>query len=367
MRVESFDCSDKLLKEFIDLPWEVYRGDGLWIPPFKKELRRLLSEENPFFQYGAMRSFLAFDGNRPVARCSAIWNKRLRPGGRPVGVVGFYESVRWREGSDAVLSAACQWLQDRGLEEVWGPMNFSIWHSYRLMTNGFGRLPFYGEPYNPSYYPELFDDFGFLPKGRWYSWDLSEAQLLGMRAAATQMARPEILEEGFRLAPIDLDCFEEELEKLHALLVEAFHEHPGYSPIDMGEFQALYSGMRHLVDPELVCFVVSPRGDPVALAYLYPDHSEALRAMNGRSGLLSKFSFFRKTRRGTRRLIFHTMALKKEFRRQGMVETFLAPVFDKAFELGYREAIGALALEGPTVYSKTGAASREYVLYRKEL
>jgi hypothetical protein len=45
----------------------------------------------------------------------------------------------------------------------------------------------------------------------------------------------------------------------------------------------------------------------------------------------------------------------------------MATLLDRAFARGIKTGVGALAKEGPTVYSKTGPPSREYALYARDL
>src|SRR5690606_22285624 len=132
---------------FIELPFALYADDARWIPPLRLEQRFALSEHNPFFGHGEMRCFLARgEGGAPVARAAAIINHELAPGGEPVGLVGFFESRDDAPAAEAVLDAACAWLRERGRRAAWGPVNFSIYHQYRLMTKGWDRRPFFGEP-----------------------------------------------------------------------------------------------------------------------------------------------------------------------------------------------------------------------------
>src|SRR5262249_54715548 len=145
------------------------------------------------------------------------------------------------------------WLSQRGARRALGPMDLSIWHGYRFMTRGFQTEPFLGEPRNPPAYPELFEAIGFKPGSRSFSWDLTREHLGGSRKAAAVRAQPESLAAaGMRLEPFDLRQFDESLSHAHQLLVDAFAEHAGFTPISREEFSVLYAGMRQLIIPELV-------------------------------------------------------------------------------------------------------------------
>jgi hypothetical protein len=138
-----------------------------------------------------------------------------------------------------------------------------------------------------------------------------------------------------------------------------------FSPIAFEEFIQLFGWMKGLVVPELIPLVWAPNGDAIGFAYLFPDYSEALRAMKGETGLRARLRFWARRKR-PKRLILHTMGAKKEYRRKGLVETFLVGLLREALARGFTRGIGALAKEGPTLYAKTGPAAREYTLYTLE-
>lgn len=61
------------LREFILLPWRIYRGVDNWVPPLISERRRHLDRRrNPFFEHTEAEYFLAWRGRpergTPVGR-----------------------------------------------------------------------------------------------------------------------------------------------------------------------------------------------------------------------------------------------------------------------------------------------------------
>lgn len=367
MNVESFLLEPDRVKAFIELSWRLHAGDPQWIPPFRAELERLLSPANPFFSYGRMRNFVAMDGGRPVARCSAIINRRMSHGGKPIGQLGFYESEPRADASAAVLDAAMAWLKEQKLDQVFGPMNFSIWHSYRFMTRGFERDPFAGEPRNPPHYPEHFQALGFSPVARFFTWDLTEEPLRRLQAAARAMGNPAALgEAGLHLRHLRLDAFDQELVHVYRLLVGAFSDSVGYTHVELDEFLPLYGGAKAILVPELVPLLWTADERAVGIGYLFPDYAEAIRRMNGSTGLLSKLRFLL-AKRSPDRLVMHTVAIEKEYRKKGLIEAVLGDLLEAALARGLTRAVGVLTREGPTLYSKISEPTREYTLFHRAL
>jgi len=61
------------LKDFIDLPWRIYAEYPKWVPPLKKEVRRLLDpHRHPFWEFSEGILFLARRGSEAVGRIAGI-------------------------------------------------------------------------------------------------------------------------------------------------------------------------------------------------------------------------------------------------------------------------------------------------------
>ena len=61
-----------------------------------------------------------------------------------------------------LFDAARLWLASRGMEAMDGPINFGQRRDWwGLLVEGFEFQPLYKNPYNPPYYKELFEHYGF--------------------------------------------------------------------------------------------------------------------------------------------------------------------------------------------------------------
>src|SRR6476620_4980951 len=62
-------------QQFLDLPWQINRGDPNWIPPLRQNQQELVGyKHHPFFREAEGQTFLALEGDRPVGRVMAIVN-----------------------------------------------------------------------------------------------------------------------------------------------------------------------------------------------------------------------------------------------------------------------------------------------------
>jgi len=80
------------LNRFIAFPYQHYRGDPLWVPQLRMDVRTLLSPaKNPFFQHAEAQYFVGQAHGRTVGRIAAIKNDaHTREHGDRVGFYGFF-------------------------------------------------------------------------------------------------------------------------------------------------------------------------------------------------------------------------------------------------------------------------------------
>src|SRR5688572_14231488 len=99
-------------KALVDLAWEVYRDDPAWVPPLKQEVHGLITPgENPWFEHGRARLWLAERGGRPVGRISAqIDDLVLEQMGPGIGQWGMFEALDG-EAASALIATAEDWLR----------------------------------------------------------------------------------------------------------------------------------------------------------------------------------------------------------------------------------------------------------------
>lgn len=63
------------LRDFIFLPWRIYKEYPNWRPTLvSKEFRRLSRRKNPFFEHSDAGLFVAYQNGKPVGRIAAINN-----------------------------------------------------------------------------------------------------------------------------------------------------------------------------------------------------------------------------------------------------------------------------------------------------
>src|SRR5690606_29466640 len=102
------------------------------------------------------------DGNL-AGRIAAFLNRKYRNRGDEVkvGGIGFFDCINDHDAASLLFDVARHWLLARGAEAMDGPINCGErdrW--WGLLVDGF-TPPVYGMNYNPPYYRDLFEEYGF--------------------------------------------------------------------------------------------------------------------------------------------------------------------------------------------------------------
>ena len=118
---------------------------------------------NKFFQHGSAERFILVDDNgKTIGRVAAFINERKAYGfDQPTGGMGFFECINNKDAAYLLFETAKTWLAEKGMQAMDGPINFGENDSFwGLLTEGYTH-PAFGMPYNPPYYKEFFESYGF--------------------------------------------------------------------------------------------------------------------------------------------------------------------------------------------------------------
>ena len=79
--IEVVAVEDKqALKEFVELPYTLYRDDPYWVPPLRIAVKELLDrKKHPFYANAEAEFFLARQDGRVVGRIAAIVDRSSQP------------------------------------------------------------------------------------------------------------------------------------------------------------------------------------------------------------------------------------------------------------------------------------------------
>jgi GNAT superfamily N-acetyltransferase len=263
----------------------------------------------------------------------------------------------------AMFREACRWLRAAGAGEIVGPMDGDTWHKYRLNVGPFDQRPFLMEPYNPSYYPVLWEQSGFAVFAGYHS---KYVENLAAAAEGTKRIAERSESRGYRLRGFVVSRLQDELRIVYRLSCRIFARNFLYTDISEPAFMELYDGAERFVDSELAAFVVTPKGEEIGFIFSLPDLFEAAAAMRGRKTPLALLRYA--LRRGrVDALNVKTLGVVPEYQGTGVSLQLMHRIYRVAQDRGIKRVNLCLIKDGNSSSRMDGGQGlplRRYHLYR---
>src|SRR5687768_4568595 len=158
------EVNDKSAAEkFIALPRTLYKNDPNFICPLDNDVKGIFDpERNNFHSHGICKRWIAKDSSgKTTGRIAAFINyaKNKNPE-FIVGGIGFFECIHDEKTAFLLFDTAKNWLRQNA-KSMDGPINFGENDKYwGLLVHGF-IPPSMGMNYNPPYYQDFFEKYGF--------------------------------------------------------------------------------------------------------------------------------------------------------------------------------------------------------------
>ncbi len=261
------------------------------------ELIQIDKVKNFFYKNGGITElFLVKKNNEVIGRIAAIINPAFMKNDNRIGFVGLFDCANDYSVAEELLSSAVNWLKINGCNEIWGPFDFSMWHNYRLMTEGYETYPYVGEPRNPKYYPVFFEKYGFSVLNTWETQCYSKKDLeLYIAKNKQQSEMYDAL--GYTLETLNNKNKNNLMHLTYSVISEAYKVFPAFSEISEDDFMEHYKRMPDIIDRDCSFFLRNPEGKFAGLILVMKDLFPAVQAMNGKTNLWAKLKFLKNKNR----------------------------------------------------------------------
>ncbi|MEE8547622.1 MAG: N-acetyltransferase [bacterium] len=361
----------KVFKDFINLPWTLYRGDPYWVPPLKKDVSGLLSIKHPFYRNAQRKIFVCYKNERPAGRIVGILNNAHNEiHNEKTGFFGFFESIPDQEVASALFAEAESYLVENGMEVSRGPVNPSMNEECGLLVDNFMSPPFIMTPYNPPYYSDLIEGAGYSKAKDLFAYYFNVGQRLPDRLA--RLAKKiEQREKGLTVRYLDMKNFDHDLELVKTIYNEAWEKNWGFFPMTDEEINYMAKNLKPIVDPEKIAFAFID-GEPAGFLMALPDYNQVLRILNGRLLTLRLIRALKAAKEiKTARVMI--LGTREKFRKRGIEALLFALLWQKGIDRGEKYGEFSWTLEDNTLVNETamkifGATRyKTYRIYDREL
>jgi len=284
-------------KQFVNLPFEIYKGNKFWVPPLKEgEMKSLFAKTNPAFDFCKAKFWLAFKNGKCVGRIGAIinndYNKKTGEKMVRFSRLEFFDGSpfdsaqgdKLTTGSSEIISklisTAEAWAKENGCIGIHGPLGFANLDTQGLLVEGFNHLQAVGSVYHHEYYHKHLEKLGYTKEIDWLEFrlTLSEAPVEKANRGAA------LIQKRYGIEVLHFKTMAELLphsDSIFKILNDAFSELPyvtEFTPKMMEFYKEKYI---KLLNPEFVK-MVKLKGELIGFVVGLPSLSEALQKANGK-------------------------------------------------------------------------------------
>jgi GNAT superfamily N-acetyltransferase len=240
-------------KAFVKFPFSLYKGNAYWVPPMiNDEIKTLDPATNPALDYCDQEFWLAYRNDQVVGRIGAIvhhaYNEKV---GEKLGRINRLEFIEDEAVLQSLLATAEDWLRERGMERVHGPLGLSNLDTQGMLVEGFDHLASIASVYHLPYYGPMMEARGYTKERDWVEFRLT----LGETALKKAQRGAEIVKRRYGMEVLTFrnrSELEPYIGRVFEILNAAFAELPYTSPLPQ-ELIDFYAGKYlGLLNPEFV-------------------------------------------------------------------------------------------------------------------
>lgn len=289
----------KQIREFLELPVALYKNEKNWIRPLDKDIEIVFDpKKNKYFRHGeCTRWIIKNSKGETTGRVAAFINRKtMNKESQPTGGMGFFECVNDRETAFALFDKCKEWLQERGVEAMDGPVNFGDRDQWwGVLAEGYDREPNYCMPYNFPYYIDLFEAYGFQEYFKQFTYGRL-AKKGGLKEKIAEKAERLRKDPKYEFRHIEKKKLEKYAEDFRTIYNKAWVKHSGVGEMPKAQAMALMNKLKPIIDENILWFGYYDN-EPVAFFINLPEVNQIFKHMNGKFGWWEKlkFLYYKKT------------------------------------------------------------------------
>ena len=327
------EVTDKSLeREFIEFPKRLYKGNRNWVSPLDDDIKSVFDPaKNKYFADGEAIRWVAYDPQgKVIGRIAAFYdNEHAYAYEQPTGGCGFFEAINDQELANQLFDAARLWLLSRGMEAMDGPINFGPRDSWwGLLVEGYEFQPLYSNPYNPPYYKELFENYGFKNyfNQNTYLWKVDDDDI---NSSIAERAKRLMNTPGYSFANIVGRDLTEVAEDFRIIYNKAWSLFTGVKPMPKEEAQAIVKTLSPIVDRNIIFFTYF-NNEPIGFFIMVPDINRIIGKFNGNLNLWNKLRLMweLKGKKSCDRIFGMIFAVTPEFQGKGVESGMIQYIYE---------------------------------------
>ena len=316
---------------WLHLDRKIYRDAPNWVCPLDDDIEKVFdAERNHLFEGGEAIRWIALDDKgEAVGRIAAFYNREQARVTDNMGCCGFFESIDDQEVANLLFDVAREWLTERGLEGMDGPVNFGSRDSWwGLLVEGFDYQPLYGNPYHLPYYKALFENYGFQNyfNQNSYVWRAESGVLseIALEKAHRVLSNPDYQIKDVRNTDLSVAA-----EQLRTIYNKAWSLFTGVKPMPKEEALAIVKTLSPIVDRNIIFFTYF-NNEAIGFFIMVPDINRIIGKFNGNLNLWNKLRLMweLKVKKSCDRIFGMIFAVTPEFQGKGVESGMIQYIYE---------------------------------------
>jgi len=282
----------KTEKMFLDTARVIYKNDKTWVCPFDNDIKAVFDpHKNPYYKHGVTERWILTDEkNGLIGRIAAFIDYNLAGSyHQPTGGIGFFECIDDKEATFLLFNTSKEWLMEKGMEAMDGPVNFGETDKYwGLLVGGFTH-PSFDVPYNHPYYQGLFESYGFQIYYKMEGFHLDITKPLPDRFL--KIAEWVAKKPGYEFRHFtwkEQKKFTKDFAEVFNEAWASFKKH--FEPLEADYIRGVLKKAKPIIDEEFI-WLAYFEGKPIAIYLMFPDLNQILKHLNGKLNLITMLKF----------------------------------------------------------------------------
>ncbi|MEM7162286.1 MAG: hypothetical protein AAF487_07570 [Bacteroidota bacterium] len=328
------------IAEFHGIHVQLAEKNKSWIPHLKQDIEKVFNpKKNKLFTKGSAERWIVQKDGTTVGRIAAFINPKTKNSFKQMtGGIGFFDCIEDQEAANLLFNTAKDWLEKQGIEAMDGPINFGEKNQYwGLLIENFENENTYGMNYNPPYYRQLFEEYGF----HIYYNQICSFRDIYMPMQQVFLDKTERISKdpSFKIVTAEGKSIDQLADYFVKVYNDAWSAHEGLKGMKKSAALKIFKALKPVMDRKVVIFVFKD-DEPIAFFLNVPDLNHYFKRFNGNFHLINKLRFLMMQKFGRpEKLIGIIFGVVKSYQGKGIEGAMIKWSQELLFDTNYKDIV----------------------------
>ena len=317
--------------DFFALRRTLYKDNPAVVFPLDSMDRlQLDTDKHPFYQHAEREMFVAYVDEKPVGRIAAIIDQMQQAHNQNrIGCFGFFESIDDQAVVNTLLSAAENWLAERGCDQIQGPLAPSMKGEFGVLVDGHDESPMIMTAYNFGRYRDQLLKCGFQSIREFHCYNFYSINPPKEQWARLFKSRDKIFARFPQLSfrSVEAATFDKTMREINELGNRVRSEGWGFVPLTDAELAFMIKNLRRVIRYDMI-HVAYWEDRLVGYIVNIPDVNWALRKTKGEWDIFRTLQLPRLIKKCPRTRVI-ALGVDQDFRTKGIAMLLIARLVEK--------------------------------------